>query len=279
MNFVLAISGGIDSMVLLDEFNRRHPNDFVVAHFDHGMRPSSKTDAEFVRKKAGELGVKFYLGEGHLDAYASEAEARKARYDFLREVAKKENGTIVTAHHVNDLSETIAINLLRGTGWRGLAPFSNDIVRPFLKERPLTRCDIYKIASKRGIAFRQDPTNSEDKYLRNRVRRRVSDNFTATDYEKMTELFKKQTKLRAEIEKITKEFLSEDGYYKRSFFVAVDDDIATEILRAGLLGANISLTRPQLLDFLKAIREYAPEKKFNLPGGKFVTMHRDFFVL
>lgn len=280
MKFILAISGGIDSVVLLDDFDAKHHGEYAVAHFDHGMRPSASTDAEFVRKKAEQLGARFYLDEGHLGASASEAEARDARYKFLREVAKKEGGEIVTAHHLNDLAETIAINLLRGTGWRGLAPFSNDILRPFVfGENALTKFDIYKIASEKGLSFRQDPTNNEDKYLRNRLRERIFESFSASDYSKLAGLFGKQTKIRKEVEKLVVEILPEDGHFKRSWFFELDDDIAMEILRAGLARAGASLTRPQLMDFLRAIREYMPGKKFNLPGGKLVTLHKDFFVL
>lgn len=267
-------------MVLLDVFEAKHHGEYVVAHFDHGMRPSAVSDAEFVRKKAAELGAKFYLGEGHLGTSASEAEAREARYKFLREVAKKEGGKIVTAHHLNDLAETIAINLLRGTGWRGLAPFSNEVLRPFVfGEGALTRFNIYKIASEKGIAFRQDPTNNEDKYLRNRLRQSLLENFTAKDYVKLARLFERQTELRKEIEGLMAEILPEDGRYERRWFLGLDDDVAMEILRAGLARRGDFLTRPQLRDFLAAIREYTPEKKFNLPGGKLVTIHKNFFVL
>ena len=284
MNFVLAISGGIDSMVLLDIFNYTNRGKFVVAHFDHGMRPSSKADAEFVRRRAKDYGVKFYLGEGHLSPDASEAEAREARYKFLHEVAKKEgNALIVTAHHINDLAETVAINILRGTGWRGLAPFygkKQRIARPFIHtDQPLAKYDIYMAASMAELPFRQDPTNCEDKYLRNRLRKPIFDAFFTDDYFKLIELYAKQIGLRGKIEDLAASLLPEDGHYKRSWFSDIDDDVAIEILRAGLMRKDISLTRPQLLDFLKAIREYAPEKKFNLPGDKLVVMHKDFFVL
>lgn len=281
MNYVLAISGGIDSMVLLDMFDHSHRGEFVVAHFDHGMRPSSKTDAEFVRKKAKEYGAKFYLGEGHLSTSASEAEARAARYSFLREVAKKEGGVIITAHHMNDLVETIAINILRGTGWRGLAPFSDqEVIRPFIHSgQPVAKYDIYMAASLANLTYRQDPTNSEDKYLRNRLRKPIFDTFFADDYYKTLELHLKQLELREEIENLAASLIPEDGIYQRSWFVDLDNEVAAEILRAGLARKKISLTRPQMQQFLQAIREYAPGKKFNLPGDNLVTIRKNVFVI
>ncbi len=281
MNYVLAISGGVDSMVLLDIFNYSHRGEFVVAHFDHGMRPSSKTDAEFVRKKAKEYGAKFYLGEGHLSASVSEAEARAARYNFLHEVAKKEGGVIVTAHHLNDLVETVAINILRGTGWRGLAPFSDQkVIRPFIHGgQPMAKYDIYMAAFLANLTYRQDPTNCEDKYLRNRLRRPIFDMFFTDDYLKMLELHLGQLELRGRIEELAASLLPEDGIYQRSWFANLDDEVAAEILRAGLARKKISLTRPQMQQFLQAIREYAPGKKFNLPGDNLVTIRKNVFVI
>lgn len=268
-------------MVLLDAFNFSYHGEFVVAHFDHGMRPSSKADAEFVRRKAKEYGVKFYLGEGHLSPDASEAEAREARYAFLRKIAKKEGGVIVTAHHLNDLAETVAINILRGTGWRGLAPFyDKTVARPFIHtDQPLAKFDIYKAAEMADLSYRQDPTNTEDKYLRNRLRKPIFDEFFTEDYFELYDLYFKQMSLRHEIEMLAESLLPEDGKYERSWFADLNDEVAMEILRAGLKRKKVSLTRPQLLDFLKAIREYKPGKKFNLPGDRLVTIRKDTFVL
>ena len=269
-------------MALLDDFSRKFPGEFVVAHFDHGTRPSSKTDAEFVRKKATEYGADFYLGEGQLGPEVSEADARAARYEFLYKVAKKVNAEkIVTAHHLHDLAETVAINILRGTGWRGLAPFySNEIYRPFTQsQKPFSKIDIYKFADAHELAFRQDPTNTEDKYLRNRLREKIFERVNNSSLKELAKLYQKQTRLRKEIENIAESLVPENGIYRRSWFYNLDDEAAMEILRAGLARKKISLTRPQMVGFLKAIREYKPGKKFNLPSDKLVTIRKDIFVL
>ena len=277
MKKVLAISGGVDSMVLLDIF--ADDSDAVVAHFNHGTRDSANDDAKFVEQAAQTYGLPFYLGSAKLGANVSEADARLARYDFLSKVAQKVDGKIYTAHHINDLVETIAINIMRGTGWRGLSPFGNEnVVRIFLESEPKTRADIDAYAASHDISFRQDPTNVEDKYLRNRVREKVS-LMSKTELLEVFGLYKKQSVLRQEIEQIISSILPADGRFNRGIFAELDDRVAVEILRAGLARSGISATRPQILDFLSAIRNYAPEKSFNLPSGKMVVLHKTYFVL
>ena len=277
MKKVLAISGGVDSMVLLDIF--ADDPEAVVAHFNHGTRTSADDDTKFVEQAARTYGIPFYLGSAKLGADVSEADARKARYNFLSQVAKKVDGKIYTAHHINDLVETVAINIMRGTGWRGLSPFGNEnVVRIFLESEPKTRADIDAYAASHDISFRQDPTNVEDKYLRNRVREKVG-LMSKIELLEVFELYKKQSVLRQEIEQIISSILPVDGRFNRGIFAELDDCVAVEILRASLARAGISATRPQILDFLSAIRNYAPEKSFNLPGGKMVVLHKTYFVL
>ena len=131
--YVLAISGGIDSVAMLDMIasnygdirrvklgDAKWPDDFVVAHFDHGIRgEASHRDAMFVRDLAESYGVRCRIGRGNLPSDTSEDEARLARYVFLNECLAEYDGEsrIVTAHHSDDLLETVVMNLIRGTGW------------------------------------------------------------------------------------------------------------------------------------------------------------------
>ena len=177
---ILAVSGGVDSMVMLDMICRSKQyssHDIIVAHFDHGMRENSAEDAEFVRRKAEEYSVKFYLGHGELGEETSEARARTVRYNFLHSIDPF--ATIFTAHHLDDLVETMVINLSRGTGWRGLAVLDMpSIRRPFLETEmfyePLDKAAILEYAAKRQLSFREDQSNSSDEYLRNRIRHQMN---------------------------------------------------------------------------------------------------------
>lgn len=192
--YVLAVSGGVDSMVLLHLLERkqneergtrnvenlpsplavqRSPCILVVAHFNHGIRRDSREDEILVRNRAKELNLPFEAGFGHLGASASEAAARKARYGFLKTVqAKYRAKAIITAHHQDDWIETALLNILRGTGRKGLSSIANnaEVIRPLLK---VPKNEIVRYAIQRNLRWREDSTNSDSDYLRNHLRHKV----------------------------------------------------------------------------------------------------------
>ena len=277
MKLILAVSGGVDSMALLAMYAHA---DIIVAHVDHGTRKSSAKDADFVRQKCQELGVKFYETKLELGEGISEELARKKRYEFLKIIQEKEGGTLCTAHHLDDVVESISINLIRGTGWRGLTPFYNDeLVRPFIISKMWKR-DVLKFAGEQNICFRQDPTNYEADYLRNRVREKMAE-LDETARVDVIELFEKQNKLRGKIEKLVTELAKQTivgkNFHKKEIFLAADEKVTLEVLREICLMHGHSLTRKQLVDFLSAIKTYAPHKKFNLPKNHFVTILKNYF--
>lgn len=290
MKKILAVSGGVDSMVMLDMVCRRFlPEEIIAAHFDHGIRDNSAEDMEFVRRMAEEYGVEFRGGQAELGTEASEVEAREARYEFLMKVADEEGGEVWTAHHLDDLVETVVINFLRGTGWRGLAGLSRGgMRRPFLETEmfyePMDRAAIFEYAAKRHLRFREDPSNSWDEYLRNRVRQKLNNALGVEQKLAIYELWRKQLALRKEIDEIVNGILPEDGRFERKWFRELDTDeserkTAMEILRAATLRAGISATRPQLEDFRLAILNYGSGKSFNLPGDKLVKLGKEEFLL
>lgn len=324
---ILAVSGGIDSMVLLERFFRDEPENIVVAHFNHGTRTSADLDEQFVFSRCKELKVPFetmkiMLGEG-----VSEELARQKRYDFLYHVANKYGGEIYTAHHLDDLIESIAINLIRGTGWRGLTPFSdNRIHRPFI-ESGFYKTDILRFAAKNKVLFREDPTNSTDDYLRNRVRSKLLI-MPRVEKERLIDFYKRQAIIRHEIEElcesifnflliknssdeinggvdshggadlhggadVTSVFRTEsealgDIKIRKDFFLGnsflgnnenYTEETVEEVLRFICEKIGVNLTRIQLKDFLRAIRTYGTNKKFNLPRDKMAVIGRDFIGL
>ena len=277
MKLILAVSGGVDSIVLLAMYAHA---DIIVAHIDHGTRKSSAEDANFVRQKCQELGVKFYETKLELGEGVSEELARKKRYEFLKTIQDKEGGTLCTAHHLDDVLESIAINLIRGTGWRGLTPFYGDeLVRPFIISRMWKR-NVLKFAGEQKICFRQDPTNYETNYLRNRVREKMVE-LDETARADIINLFEKQNELRGKIEKLVTELVKQTvvgkNFHKKELFLTADEKVALEVLREICLMHGYSLTRKQLGDFLLAIKTYAPHKKFNLPKNHFVTILKNYF--
>lgn len=177
---LLAISGGIDSMVLLNVF-KKLGLEIGVAHCNFQLRgQDSDADALFVEEKAEALQVPFFLQTFATKDYASEHKfsiqvaARKLRYDWFAEVLLQENyDFIVTAHHLDDQVETFLIHLSRGTGLEGLVgiPAKNgNIMRPFLE---ISREEIEVYAKENRISWREDVSNASDKYLRNKVRHHI----------------------------------------------------------------------------------------------------------
>lgn len=179
--YVVAVSGGVDSMVLLDLLTKLPKLELIVAHFDHGMRPDSAADCQFVAEQAISYGLQFVSGSGSLGPTASEAKARAARYDFLRCVEQSESASaIITAHHQDDVLETAIINLSRGTGRRGLTALSNrpDLVRPLLN---IPKTELLDYASEASLIWREDASNANPRYLRNYIRHSLMSNIIGDD--------------------------------------------------------------------------------------------------
>lgn len=174
---VVAVSGGLDSLVLLHLLRFRLPElglELLVAHFDHGMRRGSRGDARWVRGLADAWGIPFRSERAEAPP-AGEAAARALRYGFLHEVMIREDARrILTAHHADDQMETVVFRLLRGTGIRGLGGIPRErgpgILRPLLDE---PRRELEHYASAVGLHPRADPTNVELHWARNRIRHRV----------------------------------------------------------------------------------------------------------
>lgn len=177
---LLAVSGGIDSVVLFHVL-RKLQYQFIVAHCNFQLRGAeSDADEIFVSNTAQALNIPFYVKKFDTLAFANEQKlsiqeaARKLRYNYFYELCQAEKcDFIVTAHNLDDRIETFFINLLRGTGLKGLCsiPVRNDrIVRPLLF---CTRQEIIAYAKSNNIEWREDSSNSEDKYLRNKIRHHI----------------------------------------------------------------------------------------------------------
>lgn len=171
--YVVAVSGGVDSMVLLDLLQQKPDLQLVAAHFDHGIRADSAEDRKLVQAAAGRYGIPFEYEEGHLGSHASEATARIARYDFLERIRQAYGAAaIVTAHHQDDLLETAVLNIMRGTGRKGLISLASNPLRlrPLLGQM---KADIRAYADGHAILWREDSTNADDQYVRNYIRHHI----------------------------------------------------------------------------------------------------------
>ena len=177
---LLAVSGGVDSVVMTDLFAKAGYT-FGIAHCNFHLRGSdSDSDEAFVRSLAEKYQVPVYCISFDTTAFAKEQKlsieeaARKLRYDFFDKIAEQ-NGYryIATAHHNNDAIETFFINLIRGTGLTGLhgiRPVNGKIIRPLLL---FSRQEISDYASRNSLPFHEDYTNNETVFLRNKIRHQL----------------------------------------------------------------------------------------------------------
>ncbi|AXU10650.1 MULTISPECIES: tRNA lysidine(34) synthetase TilS [Parvimonas] len=177
---LLAVSGGKDSMTMLDLFNYFKYElklNLVVCHFNHSLRDDADRDEKFVKTQCEKYGLKFYSKKEDVLLYSNENKlsteegARFLRYKFFDEVKRIENlEYIATAHNKNDLAETVIMRILRGTGINGLIGIQSergDLIRPILN---FSRDEIEKYIEENNIPFVEDKTNFEELYLRNKIR-------------------------------------------------------------------------------------------------------------
>lgn len=272
---LVAVSGGVDSVVLLDMLVKRGNNELSVVHFDHGIREESGEDARFVEGLARRYSLPFFTRREELGEKASEGIARERRYAFLRELAKEQQATIVTAHHADDVIETIAINCLRSESWRGLAVLgAEDIQRPLLS---LSKKELYIYAMKHGLEWVEDKTNASDAYLRNRVRKRLAKGLTVTSRQRLLELWKRQAELKEGID-LEGEALTR-GTLSRYFFTMIDFREAVELLRQVVLRkTDVSLLYSQAEYGALAIRTAKPGAIIELGEGVILEFSRGEFI-
>ena len=265
MRYLVAVSGGVDSVVLLDQLVQAGEHELIVAHFDHGIRDDSAADARFVEALAAKYHLPFVSAREELGKQASEELARDRRYAFLREMAQKHQATIMTAHHADDVVETIAINLIRGTGWRGIGVMrSSDVARPLLD---MTKQQIRNYATENHLEWVEDSTNSSSDYLRNRVRQKIAAQMTDKGKRAVLAIWRKQLDLRVPIERELRSYVTQDEY-SRYYLTQIDDQVAAELLRVLVIAAaNWGPTRPQLQRALIAIKTARPHTSYEIGGG------------
>lgn len=172
---LVAVSGGVDSIVLLDRLVKQGW-DVAVAHVHHGLREASDEEYTFVANIAASYQIPFYGKRLHFQGRGSQAHYREARYRFFEGVMTEYGyDTLATAHHADDELETVLIQLHRNVkevkGIPESRPFGKGLlIRPLLNE---TKEQLIDYARKTGLEWREDVTNQERTYLRNRIRHEV----------------------------------------------------------------------------------------------------------
>lgn len=181
-HLLLALSGGIDSMVLLhalQQLSQRLPFTLSAMHVHHGLSPNADRWLQVCQQTCIEGGVPFYVEKIHVDQHSGqgiEAAARAGRYRELEQTRNRINATaIVTAHHAQDQAETLLLQLVRGAGTKGLSamPDRDDkrkLWRPMLG---ISKADIHAYAELHALQWVEDESNADLSYDRNYMRQQV----------------------------------------------------------------------------------------------------------
>ena len=242
--FVIAVSTGIDSSVLLDMFiklSKEEDIKIVIAHVNHHRRAQSDEEALYIKSYAKEQGIPCFIKNLYFDSDEAnfQAVAHEKRYEFFNEVMKEVNGDyLVLAHHALDNIETVLIRIMRGSslaGYAGINPVYNarfgdmnyQIIRPLIN---LTRCDIESYQQENDVKYFEDESNSHDDYFRNRLRHNVIPHL----YHECPDLDKK---------------INEFGEIVRSASIIINN-IRDEFIRSNVIkdGNEIKISKQKLID-------------------------------
>ncbi len=294
--YVLAVSGGVDSMSLLHllvqksqssvishQSSVKKTSDYrlgtrdstslqlVVAHFNHGIRGDSSKDERLVKTAAKKYDLLLEVEHGRLGAGASEAKARAARYGFLEKVRSKHRArAIITAHHQDDLIETAILNLQRGSGRRGLSAIADNprILRPLLD---VPKREILDYAKKHNLRWREDSTNLDPKYRRSYVRLNIMSNLTPAQRTKILNLLSIARKSNREIEselEILSAAIKPSDEINRLAFVSLPAAPAAELVVYWLRQIGISdLDKPTAERLANAIKTAKAASRHDVRGN------------
>ena len=304
---ICAVSGGIDSMVLLHLMNNlsiKYGFTVCAAHFNHKIRRDEATrDEMFVRRYCEKNYIAFYSGSGDVISYAvnnslsTEDAARQLRYSFLSNIVP--DGLIATAHHADDNLETMLIKLVRGcgpTGICGIPPVRGNIIRPLL---PFTRREIVEYAESHNISYVEDSTNFSNDYLRNRIRHNIIPQLVAENPNIATNFINTSSALREDdiylrsqavhyynllgisdnIIHLYTHVESKTGHRETVSLGDLPSPIFTRVVKLFLEKNNIHYTANTITTICDAIASAKQTYKFNLPGGKVFMIKGDIIMI
>ena len=284
--FLLAVSGGVDSVALLalctELATRRNDVYFEIAHVDHAVRAESTDDAMHVRALAQKLGIKFHLKRlaACPDNENFENWARLRRYEFLEETRSSQKlDYIITAHHADDLTETYLMRLLSNKDPRGISAFDAErkIVRPLLS---CARSELEAYLRHSDLNSVHDSSNDDTTFLRNRVRKellpfivekfgeaavrslRQRAEIAASDFNALSELFDQRIETLAQLDWGSKEWRESFNRELETLPAEMKWRFAEEVLMSKV-GFRIGMLHSRrALEVLQGERKGA-----ELPGG------------
>ena len=285
---VLAVSGGLDSMVLLKAASRLPPRarrNILIATFDHGTGKAAGRAAALVAREAFRSG--FLCVKGRASTIGTkEEEWRRGRWAFLQQVAAKRDSCVVTAHNLDDQIETVFMRILRDAGPRGLAGLyaESEIVRPFLN---ISRATLAAYAEVHRVRFLQDPSNADRKHLRNRIRLDILPSIVKRNPgfpDELLSLARKSAEWRRSLDELAGSIESEaerEGGLRisRSSFQGYDADCLRVLWPALAARASVVMDRRGTHRAAEFTIKGATGGTIQLSGGVEIVMRRDHMLL
>jgi len=280
---LVAVSGGADSVAMLHLLHALAPSwrlTLHVVHVDHGLRPESAADAAFVRDLGARLGVPVEVERVHVGPGSVEAAARAARYAALEAWAERLGAArIAVGHTLDDQAETVLMRMLDGAGVRGLAaipPVRGRIIRPLVEIR---REALRALLTAEGIAWVEDPTNRDPKFVRNRIRHELLPLLAASYATDVVEALARVARLAREAVNaldhtatLELQRLAHETPHaitlSRSALAALPPSVGAEVLRqaAAHLGSRAPLRAWAHRGLRRVLAEPPPRRAFRLGG-------------
>ncbi|PKB65728.1 MAG: tRNA lysidine(34) synthetase TilS [SAR202 cluster bacterium Io17-Chloro-G3] len=304
---LVAVSGGPDSLALLTLLSGLRTQNHLrlhIAHLDHGLRgPESEEDAEYVQSVANDIAIPCTVAKGNVDLFRKkhhlswEAAAREVRYAFLSSLAEGIGASAVAlGHTADDQAETVLLHLMRGSGLQGLQGMlpttfwqSKDHTQSITLVRPLlgiTREETEALCQAHKLEPRHDSSNLEDRFVRNRIRRKLIPHLKQYNPSIREALLRLSQSLSHDFSYIDQKVrevwptivtrTSRGLRFNRKFFLALHPSIQAHLLRSGwkeLSGDIASLTHNQIVNALSAAQKGAG-KTVSLGSG--LRFHSDY---
>ena len=280
IKFLLAVSGGLDSICLFDFF-LKNKFSFSVCHCNFNLREDSKKDLKLVKKLSERNNISFFSKNFDIKKYAKknklslQAAARKERYKWFDNLLQKNNiDLLCTAHHINDNLETVIYNLVNSTGFRGIRGIKvlrKNIFRPLMN---FNKNELMDYALKNNLEWREDSSNKLMKYSRNRIRlkiipqlKKINNSLERSVGDTSSNLSELEKFISFQISKLTEKYVdnSSNGF-KININKWEKKDFNFFLLKEYLnqLGFNYSQCDNIILSFNRISGKYYESKKFKL---------------
>ncbi len=291
---VLGISGGPDSIYLLEQFlkiQKKIPVKLVIAHVNHGLRgKDSDTDAKFVKALANKLKLPYeeisLKLKNSTKSTNTEEAARNKRYEFLEKIREKYKAEwIITAHHLNDNIETVLFNLIRGAHFNGLkgmelASKERHLLRPLLL---ITKKEILAYLKSKKVKFRIDKSNNDIQFSRNLLRQKIiplfqkiNPNFENTFQNNLKNFTETALYLEKNCQNWLKEHVKDEVIHLEKFLnerISMQKDILVELYKK-IHGSTNKLTHKHIEEILKILKLKKSNTKKEFGPHHFIRVDR-----